>query len=122
MSTFLAATEPARTIVIERGGAIVNESGGTPTWVTFLLAFGVALVAAAVSYSVTWKFKKTDVDRENALRAVDLVDEAEQIAALRYRYRDEGGSGHDAASPPASTSSSTAAGRQRLRQRVYRRA
>jgi hypothetical protein len=88
MSGLLAATQPARTIIVERGGAIVSEHGGTPTWWIPLL---VALAAAGVSYAVTWRFKRADVDRENALRAVDLVDEAEQIASLQKRWRDDGG-------------------------------
>jgi hypothetical protein len=34
MVELLAATEPgARMIIVERGGAIVHESGGTPWWV-----------------------------------------------------------------------------------------
>jgi carbohydrate-selective porin OprB len=47
-------------------------------WIPLL----VALAAAAGSYAVTWRFKRADVDRENALRAIDLVDEAERIAAF----------------------------------------
>jgi hypothetical protein len=89
MSGLLDATEPARTIIVEHGGAIVHESGGGTNWWPPLL---VALAAAVVSYAVTWRFKKADVDRENALRAVDLVDEAEQVASLNdRRWEDEGG-------------------------------
>jgi hypothetical protein len=80
MIELLIASQTARTVVIERGG-------GTNWWPALL----VALAAAAVSYAVTWRFKKADVDRENALRAVDLVDEAEQIASLQDRWRDDGG-------------------------------
>ena len=93
MIGILAATQPARTIIVQRGGAIVNESGGTPWWVPVVTTLAVALTAAAVSYAVSWRFKRADVDRENALRAVDRVDEAEQIASLDYRWRDEGHGG-----------------------------
>jgi hypothetical protein len=82
---FLPATQPARTIVVERGG--------TAWWVPFLTALLVALAAAAASYYATWRFKRADVDRENALRAVDLVDRAEQIASLDPLWRDEGEGG-----------------------------
>jgi hypothetical protein len=83
MSSLLAATETARAIVIERSS--------TAWWIPFVTTLVVALVAAVVSYSVTWTFKKADIDRENAIRAADLVDEAEQIASLQDRYRNEGG-------------------------------
>ena len=83
MSGLLAATEPARTIVIERGG---------PAWcVPLAIALGVALVAALASYYATWRFKKADVNRENVFKAADLVDEAAQIASRLSRYEDEGG-------------------------------
>jgi hypothetical protein len=83
MSKLLAATEPARTIVIERGG--------TAWWLPFVTTLGVALAAALASYVVTWRFKRADVDRENAIRAIDLVDEAEQLASREDIYRDAGG-------------------------------
>jgi hypothetical protein len=81
MVAFLEASRAARTIIVERGG-------GTPTW---WIPLAVALVAAAVSYAVAWRFKRADVDRENALRAVDLIDRAEQIASLDDLWRNEGG-------------------------------
>jgi hypothetical protein len=83
MSTLLAATEPARTIVIERGG--------TAWWVPFVTALGVALAAVAGSYYATWRFKKGDVNRENVFKAADLVDEAAQMVSRPSRYADEGG-------------------------------
>jgi hypothetical protein len=83
MSTLLAATEPARTIVIERGG--------TAWWVPFVTALGVALAAVAASYYATWRFKKGDVNRENVFKAADLVDEAAQMVSRPSRYADEGG-------------------------------
>ena len=46
----------------------------------------MAAAAAAASYYATWRFKAADVNRENGLRAVDLVDEAEQVAARLERY------------------------------------
>ena len=105
MIGILAATQPARTIIVQRGGAIVNESGGTPWWVPVVTTLAVALTAAAVSYAVSWRFKRADVDRENALRAVVRVDEAEQIPSLDYPWRDEGHGGLADASPsPRSTS------------------
>ena len=64
-------------------------SGGTPSWVTFLLAVGVAVVAALASYLLTWRFKKEDFDRENALRAADLIDEAERLTSEPTRYERE---------------------------------
>lgn len=57
---------------------IVIERGGTPWWVPFVTTLLVALVAAVVSYYVTWRFKKVDFDRENGVRAADHVDEAER--------------------------------------------
>jgi hypothetical protein len=83
MTGLLAATQPARRIVV--------EGGGTPWWVPLAIALGVALVAALVSYVATWRFKAADFDRENALRTVDLVDEAELIASVEDRWRSEGG-------------------------------
>ncbi len=83
MSGLIAATEPARTIVIERGG--------TPWWIPFATALFVALAAAAASYYAAWRFKKSDVNRENAFRAAELVDQAEQIASRQDRYEAEGG-------------------------------
>jgi hypothetical protein len=79
MSVFLAATQPARTIVIE------HEGGGTPWWVPLL----VALAAAVASYYATWRFKRADVDRQNALRAADLIDEAERLTSEPARYEAE---------------------------------
>lgn len=52
MSGLLAAIQPARTIVIERGGE-------TSWWVPFLSALAVALFAAAASDYATWRFKKS---------------------------------------------------------------
>jgi hypothetical protein len=80
MSRLLAAAQAARTIVVERGG-------GTAWWIPL----GVALFAAATAYYATWKFKKADVNRENAFRVADLVDEAEQIVSRPDRYEAEGG-------------------------------
>jgi hypothetical protein len=68
---------------------LIVASGGTPSWVTFLLAVGVALVAAVASYWATWRFKKADFDRENALRAADLIDEAERLTSEPARYEAE---------------------------------
>jgi hypothetical protein len=94
MSGLIAATQPAQRIVVERGATLVVErGGGTPWWVPLAIALGVALVAAFVSYAVTWRFKRADVDRENALRAVDIVDRAEQIASLDDLWNNEGGGG-----------------------------
>ncbi len=83
MSRLLAATQPARTIVIERGG--------TAWWIPFATALFVAIVAAAASYYAAWRFKSRDVNRENAFRAAELVDQAEQIASRSDRYEAEGG-------------------------------
>jgi hypothetical protein len=80
MSRLLAAAQAARTIVVERGG-------GTAWWIPL----GVALIAAATAYYATWKFKKADVNRENAFRVADLVYEAEQIVSRPERYAAEGG-------------------------------
>jgi hypothetical protein len=75
MSGSFAATEPARTIVVQRGANLVIERGGGPGWwVPLLIALAVALVAAIALYSVSWRFKKADVDRETALQAADVVD------------------------------------------------
>src|SRR2546422_562534 len=70
---------------------IVIHEGGTPWWVPLAIGLGIAFVAAVVSYAATWRFKKVDVDRENAFRAAQLVDEAEQIATSRQRFEAEGG-------------------------------
>ena len=83
MAGLLAATEPAQTVVIEREG--------TAWWIPFVTALFVAVVAALASYYATWRFKKGDVNRENAFRAAGLVDEAEQIAHRKDRYDAEGG-------------------------------
>jgi hypothetical protein len=85
VSAMLLAAQPARTIVIEKGGIA--------WWVPLVIALLVALVAAAVSYAVTWRFKQADFNRESAIRAVDLVDEAEQLATDRDRYTAVQGSG-----------------------------
>jgi hypothetical protein len=62
-------------------------------WVPPASALFVALVAAIVSYCVTWRFKRADIDRDNGIRAADLVDEAERIASWRDRFdaQPEGG-------------------------------
>jgi hypothetical protein len=65
-------------------------AGGTPWWVPLIVGLGVALAAACASYAAAWWFKKRDVDRENAFRAAERVDEAEQITR-RDRYDAEGG-------------------------------
>jgi hypothetical protein len=83
MSRLLAATEPTRTIVIERGG--------TAWWIPFATALLVALFAAAASYYATWRFKKGDVNRKNAFGAADLIDEAAQLVSRQDRYGAEGG-------------------------------
>jgi hypothetical protein len=83
MNGLLAATEPARTIVVERGGPA--------WWIPFATALFVATVAALASYYATWRFKRADVNRENAVQARDLVDDAERIASSPDRYREGGG-------------------------------
>lgn len=83
MSGLFAATEQTRTIVVERGGSA--------WWIPFATALFVATVAALASYYATWRFKRADVNRDNAVQARDLVDEAERIASSPARYRDEGG-------------------------------
>jgi hypothetical protein len=83
MSGLFAATEPTRTIVVERGG--------TAWWIPFSTALLVAVVAALASYYATWRFKRSDANRENAFRAAGLMDEAEQIARREDRYDSEGG-------------------------------
>jgi hypothetical protein len=74
MQELLAAVHPARTVVVEHGG--------TSWWIPVVITVG----AAAASYYATWRFKRSDVNRENAFRAADLVDEAEQLAARRELY------------------------------------
>jgi hypothetical protein len=83
MSGLLAAAGRIETVVVEHGG--------TAWWVPVATALFVALVAAIASYYVTWRFKTADVNRESALRAADLVDEAEQIASWSERFDAEGG-------------------------------
>jgi hypothetical protein len=61
--SLLAATQP-----------IVVERDGTDWWIPFATALFVAFVAALASYYATWRFKKGDVNRENAFRAAGLVD------------------------------------------------
>jgi hypothetical protein len=65
-----------------RARTVVIEHGSTSWWLPLL----IAVAAAAASYYATWRFKRADVNRENALRAADLVDEAEQLAARPDRY------------------------------------
>jgi hypothetical protein len=72
---------------------MIVRDGGTSWWVPLAVGLGVAVVAAAASYAATWRFKKRDVERENAFRAVDIVDEAEQIAARQERWEAAGGAG-----------------------------
>jgi hypothetical protein len=78
-------------LAVER--IVIVHEGGTPWWVPLVVGLGIAVVAAAASYAATWRFKKRDVDRENAFRAADLIDEAEQIAARKERFEAEGASG-----------------------------
>jgi hypothetical protein len=78
MSGLLAAVEPARTIIVEKGGVA--------WWIPLATTLFVALVAAAVSYCATWRFKLADVNRESASRVAELVYEAEQLVARRERY------------------------------------
>jgi hypothetical protein len=65
-----------------QGHTVVVEQGGTSWWIPFVTALFVALVAALASYYATWRFKRSDVDRENAFRAADLIDEAERTVAV----------------------------------------
>ena len=58
---------------------VAGHGGGTAWWILLL----VALAAAGASYLATWLLKSSDVNRENAFRAADLVDQAEQIASWR---------------------------------------
>jgi hypothetical protein len=53
----------------------------------------IAVLIAAGSYYATWRFKRADVKRENAVRAAQLVDEAEQLAARPDRYGAEADGG-----------------------------
>jgi hypothetical protein len=73
MSGLFAATEPARTIVIERGG--------TPWWVPLVIGLATVAAAALASYLATWWFKKRDIDGENARQAVALIGEAEKAVS-----------------------------------------
>jgi hypothetical protein len=61
--------------------------------VPFASALFVAVVAAGVSYWVSWRFKRADVNRDNGVRAADLVDEAERIVAWpdHFDAQPEGG-------------------------------
>ena len=70
---------------------VVQPPGGTPWWVPLVIGLGLALVAAAASYTATWLFKKRDGEREIALRAVDLIDRAEKMASSDDRLDAEGG-------------------------------
>src|SRR5262249_19886968 len=85
MYSLLAAVRSSRPIIVERGG--------TPWWIPFATALFVAVVAALASWYATWRFKRSDVNRENALPAVDLGDEAERLVARvdRYETEPEGG-------------------------------
>jgi hypothetical protein len=85
MSGLLAAVRPPRPIVIEKGG--------TAWWIPLLIALGVTFVAAGVSYWVTWRFKRAEVNRDSAIRARDLVDEAEQLVAQPAKYAEAEGGG-----------------------------
>jgi hypothetical protein len=58
----------------------------TGWWVPFVTALGVAAAAASTSYYATWRFKKADVNRANAFRAVDFLDEAEQLTSRSDLY------------------------------------
>jgi hypothetical protein len=70
MSGLLAATQPARTIVVKQGG--------TPWWVPLLATLLIGIAAAIASYLATWWFKKRDIDGDNARQAALFVDEAER--------------------------------------------
>jgi hypothetical protein len=63
---------------------------GTPWWVPIVAALLVAAFAAAASYYATWRFKRADFDRENAVRAAEELDEADRVLSLARRSRDEG--------------------------------
>jgi hypothetical protein len=76
--TAVLAVEATRTLVVEHGS-------DTSWWIPLV----VAAVAALASYYATWRFKKSDVNRENAIRAADLVDEAEQLVSRRDRFEAE---------------------------------
>jgi hypothetical protein len=56
---------------------VVDHGSDSSWWIPLLVGFGAALA----SYYATWRFKKADVNRENAIRAADLVDEAERLVA-----------------------------------------
>jgi hypothetical protein len=66
---------------------VIHESA-TPWWVPLIVGLSVAVIAALASYYATWRFKKADAERESAFRAVDLVNEAERIAARSHRFSD----------------------------------
>jgi hypothetical protein len=76
--TAVLAVEATRTLVVEHGS-------DTSWWIPLV----VAAVAALASYYATWRFKKMDVNRENAIRAADLVDEAEQLVSASDRFQPE---------------------------------
>jgi hypothetical protein len=86
-----ASGEPGNMVGVLQERTVVIHEGVTPWWVPLAVSLGIALVAAVVSYAATWWFKKREVDRDNAVRAAALVDEAEQIAARRERWEAEGG-------------------------------
>lgn len=56
-------------------------------WVPFTTALVVSLVAATVSYAVTWRFKRADVERENAFPVAGLIAEAERLAPDTRDFR-----------------------------------
>jgi hypothetical protein len=81
---------PTGTIRGQRGlqgqrGPQGRSGGGTPWWVPVATAFAVALVAAVASYFFAWRFKRGDVDRENAFKAATFIDEAAAIAGAQTR-------------------------------------
>jgi hypothetical protein len=80
---------PAMSALAANPRTVVVDHGGTPWWVPLLTALVVAAAAAAASCYATWRFKTADVNRESALRAADLVDEAEQLASFAAGRTDE---------------------------------
>jgi hypothetical protein len=60
---------------------IVVEKGGTSWWVPLLVGLLTVAGAAVASYLATWRFKKYDIDGQNAVRTAELVNEAEKTAA-----------------------------------------
>jgi hypothetical protein len=58
---------------------VVVHEGGTPWWVPLAVALSVTALAAVASYYSAWRFKKSDTQRESALPAADLVDQAERL-------------------------------------------